>query len=101
MNDKIFELQQDLIKTQDGFKEAIMSESDSKKHADIIAKFSKEEEKLSEKIENEIKKENDKDFSKKMGEAQKEITKIIQDADALIQKQADELIKKSMKKQLK
>lgn len=56
MNDKIFELQQELIETQDSFKNAILSEPDAEKHADIIAKFSKDEQNLSEKIAEEIEK---------------------------------------------
>lgn len=54
MNDKIFELQQDLITLQDSFKNAIMSEPDAEKHISVISKASKDEEKLSEKIQKEI-----------------------------------------------
>lgn len=56
MNDKILQLQQDLIKSQDSFKDAIMSESDVEKHTDIINRFSKEEVNLAEKIEKEFEK---------------------------------------------
>ena len=56
MNDKILQLQYDLIKSQDSFKETIMSEPDIEKHIDIISKFSEEEVNLTEKIEKEFEK---------------------------------------------
>lgn len=57
MNDKIFDLQQDLIKLQDSFKDAIMSEPDAEKHPNIIEEFSEKEADLATKIEKEIDKE--------------------------------------------
>ena len=56
MNDKIFELQQELITLQDSFKDAIMSERDAEKQLLVIEEFSKKEQQLSEKIAKEIEK---------------------------------------------
>lgn len=57
MNDRILELQQELITLQDIFKDAIMSEPDVEKHSDIIEEFSEKEADLATEIEKEIDKE--------------------------------------------
>lgn len=57
MNDKIFELQQELIKTSDSLKDTILNEPDAEKHPDIIEEFSKKESELATEIEKEIEKE--------------------------------------------
>ena len=66
MNDKIFELQQELIKIQDSFKDAILNEPDIDKHSNIIKEFSKKEADIAIEIE----KETDKETKKKEKEAQ-------------------------------
>ena len=57
MNDKIFELQQELIKTSDSLKDTILNEPDAEKHDGIIKDFSKKESELATEIEKEIEKE--------------------------------------------
>lgn len=57
MNDKIFELQQELITLQDSLKDAILNELDVEKHDGIIKDFSKKEADLATEIEKEIEKE--------------------------------------------
>ena len=66
MNDKIFQLQQELIKTSDSFKEAILSEPNVEKHDGIINNFSKKEADLA----TEIEKETEKEVKKREKEAQ-------------------------------
>ena len=60
MNDKIFELQQELIKTSDSLKDAIMNEPDVEKHDGIIKDFSKKESDLATEIEKETEKSKGK-----------------------------------------
>lgn len=57
MEEKIFELKQELIKSQDSFKDAILSELDVEKHNDIIESFSKKDSELSIEMQKEIEKE--------------------------------------------
>lgn len=54
--DDIFELQQELIKVQDEFKQAILDEQDAEKHQDLIKAFSEKEDKLQKSVDKEIEK---------------------------------------------
>lgn len=74
MNDKIFELQKELILLQDSFKDAILNEPDVEKHNDIIDSFTKKEQQLFDKIQKEFEKvgvvEIDKDTIEEQEDAE-------------------------------
>ena len=68
MNDKVFESQQELIATQDSFKQAILSEPDVEKHIDIIASYTAKEAELFAKYQDAVEKsikEKEKEKEKK------------------------------------
>lgn len=54
MNDKIFELQQELIELQNSMKQAIIAEQDTGKHISIIEIYAKKEREINEKLQIEI-----------------------------------------------
>ena len=69
MNDKIFELQQELIELQDSMKQAIIAEQDSEKHISIIEIYSKKEREINDKLQIET---NGDEISKKKQTEKKE-----------------------------
>ena len=77
MNDKIFELQQELIKIQDSFKDAILNEPDIDKHSNIIKEFSKKEADIAIEIE----KETDKETKKKEKETQDRFNDVVEEKE--------------------